>query len=156
MNISKLTIKNYKSIQMMEITQVSDVLILVGRNNSGKSIILDAIRVVTGDCHISASDFHSPEGNIIIGMTLELSHDDMKYLHKNGIVGKYKQFDLWKKNFCQKLPAFKENEFGGGILEFEYVYGRDGIERYRDGFKKNNNYIKSILPKIYFIDQKSR
>lgn len=152
MKISRLIIKNYKSIQSMEISDIDDVLILVGRNNSGKSIILDAIRAVTGDCAVTEADFHSSEGNIIIQMSLKLSAEDLKYLHRNGIIGKFKHFDLWKKNFCQKLPSFKENELGGGVLDFEYVYGRDGIVRYRDGVKKNNNNIKSILPKIYYVD----
>lgn len=151
MKISKISIKNFKSICNVDIKNVDNVLILVGRNNSGKSVILDAIRAVTGDYKISHRDFHSGEGNIVIGMTLEITFDDMRYMHRNGILGKFKHFDLWKKNFCQKLPAFKENDKGGSLF-FEYVYGRDGIERYRDGIKKNNIYIKSVIPKIYYVD----
>ncbi len=151
MKISKLGIKNFKSVCDVDIKNVDNVLILVGRNNSGKSVILDAIRAVTGDYKVSGKDFHSGEGNIVISMILDITLDDMHYMHRNGILGKFKHFDLWKKNFCQKLPSFKENDKGGSLF-FEYVYGRDGVERYRDGVKKNNTHIKSVIPKIYYID----
>lgn len=151
MKISKLSIKNFKSVCDVDIKNVDNVLILVGRNNSGKSVILDAIRAVAGDYKVSGKDFHSSEGNIVIGMTLEITLDDMHYMHRNGILGKFKHFELWKKNFCQKLPSFKENDKGGSLF-FEYVYGRDGIERYKDGVKKNNTHIKAVIPKIYYVD----
>ena len=40
MKIKRLHIKNYKSIKELEIDDAQDALILVGRNNSGKSVIL--------------------------------------------------------------------------------------------------------------------
>ena len=55
MKIKRLHIKNYKSIKELEIDDAQDALILVGRNNSGKSVILDAIRVAVG-----SSDRKSP------------------------------------------------------------------------------------------------
>ena len=152
MKITSLHIQNFKSVQELELSDVDDVLILVGRNNAGKSVILDAIRAVTGDYAVSFEDFHSASGNIIIKMTIELAAADLKYMHSNGVVGKFKHFDLWKKNFCQKLPSFEEGQDGGGTFAFEYVYSRDGIVRYRDSTKKNNSYIKHILPAIYYID----
>lgn len=152
MKITKLSIKNFKSIQKMEINDVDDVLILVGRNNSGKSVILDAVRAVSGGYSISNKDFHSNTGNIVIGMSLHITVDDMKYMHKNGVVGKFKHFDKWKRDFCQKLSSFVEDEEGGGELSFNYIYGRDGVVKYRDGAQKNNPYIKDVIPKIYFVD----
>lgn len=152
MKISELHIKNFKSVTELTIKDVEDVLILVGRNNSGKSVILDAIRAAAGDLKVTMRDFNGSEGNIIIGMLLEITQEDMQYLHRNGVVGKFKNYDLWLKNFRQKLPSFCADENGGGTLFFEYVFSRDGNEKYRDGIKKNNKYIKSILPKIYFVD----
>lgn len=76
----------------------------------------------------------------------------MEYMHNNGIAGKYRNFQLWKKNFLLKYPSFCEREDGSGELSFEYVYRRDGVIHYRDGVKKNNTHIKEIFPKIYFID----
>ena len=60
MRIEYLLIRNFKSIRELEINDIEDVLILVGRNNAGKSVVLDAIRAVTGDYEVSlrAINFH--------------------------------------------------------------------------------------------------
>jgi len=149
--IKGIEIKNYRSVDSLKISDINDVLILVGRNNSGKSVIMDAIRVVTGNMPVSEKDFHSSQGNISITMTLEFLPSDLAYLHKNGVCGKAKKYEIWKNGLKQKLPSFVENE-GGGSLTFEYTYGRDASIRYRDGSRKNNPYIKEILPKIYYVD----
>ena len=44
MQIISVHIKNFKSIEDMEITDIENALILVGKNNTGKTGILDAIR----------------------------------------------------------------------------------------------------------------
>lgn len=152
MKITRLHIKNFKSVRELTIEDIEDVLILVGRNNAGKSVMLDAIRAVSGDYAVSDRDFHEHEGNINISIRLLIAKEDLEYMHGKGIMGNYKSFDLWKKNFCQKLPSYKENDAKDGELEFEYVYGRDGIVRYKDGYRKNNQYIRQIFPKIYFVD----
>lgn len=152
MKITRLHIKNFKSVQELTIEDIEDVLIFVGRNNAGKSVMLDAIRAVSGDYAVSDRDFHEHEGNINIGVRLLIAKEDLEYMHRKGVMGSYKSFDLWKKNFCQKLPSYKENDTNDGELEFEYVYGRDGLVRYKDGYRKNNQYIRQIFPKIYFVD----
>lgn len=149
MKITYLSIRNYRSIEELTIENVEDVLILVGRNNAGKSIVLDAIRAVMGQYPVSKKDFHGNEGNISILMQLSIDADDLKYLHVKGAVSNFKHFELWKKDFCQKLPSYDEEK---GILSLEYVYSRDGVARYKDGIHRNNNYIKSVFPKIYYVD----
>ena len=57
MKITQLSIKNFKSVEELVIRDIEDVLILVGRNNAGKSVMLDAIRAVSGDYAISEADF---------------------------------------------------------------------------------------------------
>ena len=70
MKITQLSIKNFKSVEELVIRDIEDVLILVGRNNAGKSVMLDAIRAVSGDYAISEADFHHRDGNITIGIQL--------------------------------------------------------------------------------------
>ena len=48
MQLVRLRIRNYKVIRDMEICDIENVLILVGKNNTGKTSVLDAIRVVSG------------------------------------------------------------------------------------------------------------
>ena len=81
MKITQLSIKNFKSVEELVIRDIEDVLILVGRNNAGKSVMLDAIRAVSGDYAISEADFHHRDGNITIGIQLLITDEDLEYLH---------------------------------------------------------------------------
>ena len=56
MQITFLKIKNFKSIKNLYIKDVENCLILVGKNNTGKTVVLDAIRAVTGNYKIKETD----------------------------------------------------------------------------------------------------
>lgn len=58
MQIISLHIQNFKSIRDLEIPSVENALILVGKNNTGKTGILDAIRIVFGSYRVSEKDFN--------------------------------------------------------------------------------------------------
>ena len=49
MQIVDLRIRNFKSIREVHIEGIENALILVGKNNTGKTAVLDAIRAVFGD-----------------------------------------------------------------------------------------------------------
>ena len=57
MRILELEIKNFKSVNLIKVTDIDMCLILVGCNNSGKSTIMDAIRAVTGDYKVTKQAF---------------------------------------------------------------------------------------------------
>ena len=99
MEIKYLSIKNFKSIRHMEISDIQNALILVGKNNTGKSSILHALRAVEGSYEISEDDFNETMQNIEIRFTLSLTEDDLHIFHKNGIVSQYKKYNLWKNDF---------------------------------------------------------
>ena len=48
MQITRLAIRNFKSIRNLEIHNIENALILVGKNNTGKTGILKAIRAALG------------------------------------------------------------------------------------------------------------
>lgn len=48
MKITYLKICNYKSIEQLEITDIENALILVGKNNTGKTAVIDAILLAMG------------------------------------------------------------------------------------------------------------
>ena len=54
----------------MEISDIQNALILVGKNNTGKSSILHALRAVEGSYEISLDDFNETMQNIEIGFIL--------------------------------------------------------------------------------------
>lgn len=148
MKITYLHIKNFKSIRDLEINNIENAMILVGKNNTGKTVVLDAIRIVAGEYKIEDRHFLDLNHNIEIGICVEFTQEDLEGFHQKGYVSKYKKYDLWEKDFCAKLPSYKD----GGLC-FTCIVNRQGIIKYNDGFKKNNQYIPVVFPKTYHIDQ---
>lgn len=147
MQIRFLKIRNFKSIQNLEIHDVENALILVGKNNTGKTVVLDAIRAATGNYDVKETDFNEKRQNIEITITLEITEEDLHMFHSIGRVSTYKRYESWKRDFCEKLPSFSDGE-----VTFTCTMNQNGEIRYHDGYKKHNRYIIEILPKIYFID----
>lgn len=147
MQIKSIRIKNFKSIRDMEIINIENSLILVGKNNTGKTVVLDAIRAVMGNYVVRKTDFNERKQNIEIRMTLDITEEDLQQFHAHGIVSRYKRYDSWKKDFCDKLPSYRE-----GLLSFMCHINYNEEIRYEDGEHKNNRYIPMVLPKLHFID----
>lgn len=147
MHITSVHIKNFKSIREVKIENVENALILVGKNNTGKTGILDAVRAAFGAYEITGRDFNEKKQNIEISMTLRLTEEDLKLFHGSGIVSQYKRYEPWLKDFRAKLPSYKE-----GSLKFTYQVNWNGGCRYSDGIRKNNRYMAELFPRIYSID----
>lgn len=147
MKISALSIDNFKSVRHLVIEDIENAFILVGKNSTGKTVVLDAIRAVAGLYEIRDENFNESGKNIEIGITLDIDEEDLELLHERSVVSKYKKYEIWYKDFCNKLPSFQE-----GKLKFTCIINKEKGIRYYDGFKKNNQYIKAVFPKVYFID----
>lgn len=147
MKISALTIDNFKSVKHLAIEDIDNAFILVGKNSTGKTVVLDAIRAVAGMYEIKDENFNESGENIEIGITLDIDEEDLQLLHERGVVSKYKKYDIWFRDFCNKLPSYQE-----GRLKFTYIINKERHVKYTDGIKKNNPYIKAVFPKVYFID----
>lgn len=147
MQLKSLHIKNFKSIRELEIQDIESSLILVGKNNTGKTVVLDAIRAVNGNYTARETDFNEKKQNIEIAMILEIKEEDLHQFHAYGIVSSFKRYETWKRDFCEKLPSFSD-----GKLAFSCTINHNGKIRYEDGIHKNNHYIPEVLPKLHFID----
>lgn len=167
MKINSLLIKNFKTIRELNIDEIEDALIIVGKNSTGKTTILRAIMAMTGQYEIKVGDFNRPDRNIEIAANLEFSNDDIQKFYKNGILCKYKTFNMWYEEFCRLLPSFRRgnrrddddfdtpvsaDEDVGGILPFVFVCDTGLNVRYSDGINKDNPNIISVLPPVHFID----
>lgn len=148
MKISYLKIQNFKSIRELEITEMENSLILVGKNNTGKTSVIDAILLATGNHQPLERHFLDPQKNISISMKIEFTEADLQYYQSKGIVSKQRDYEKWLAEFCALLPSFQEN-----TISFTCNVNREMTIRYHDGFQKNNPYIAEIFPKIYHIDQ---
>ncbi len=149
MKIQSLRIKNYKFIRDVEIKQLENACILVGKNSVGKTAILDAVLTACGQKEVKSQYFNETNCNIEITVKLSISKDDLVFLHRQGKVSRYKRYELFYKDFCNKFPSYHQ-----GTLTFTFVANKDGKIRYSDGVKKDNVFIPKILPKIYYIDHR--
>ncbi|MCR5719157.1 MAG: AAA family ATPase [Lachnospiraceae bacterium] len=149
MKIESVRIKNYKAIKDIAINSMENACILVGKNSTGKSAILDAIMVSFGYKSLEFKNFKDPNRNIEISVRLSVAEEDLDYLWKTGSVSRFKKRELFIKDFEERFPSYKE-----GVLFFEFQANKDGTVRYNDGFSKNNEDIPRILPKIYYIDHR--
>lgn len=130
----------------MKIEEIDYACIFVGKNNTGKTVILDAIRAITGSYQIKKEDFFSLEKPIEIEVSLEITEEDLKLLFENRIISKYKNYEQWITDFQNKLPTFQDNK-----LDFIYIHYSNGRTLYQDKRKKSNKYIPFVLPKICYI-----
>ena len=78
MRITELHIYHFKSIREIHLTEIENVLILVGQNSSGKTCILDAIRAVMGNYVIAPEDFNEKRQKIEIEAEIELDEESCK------------------------------------------------------------------------------
>ena len=141
MKINSLLIKNFKTIHELNIDDIDNAMIVVGKNSTGKTTILHAIRAVAGKYDVKATDFHNPERNIEIAVELEISDDDIRIFYKSGTLSIYKTFSMWYDEFCLKLPSFTK-----GKDEYESMYSAEGDQKYmRPGIAKGEVYIRSDL-----------
>ena len=147
MKIQKLRIRNFKAIRDMVLEDLENALILVGKNSTGKTAVLDAVRFVAGNYQVSREDFREGHPPVLVEVKLEIEEEDLRSFHQQGLVSKYRRYDAWLEDFKKKLPSYQE-----GSLTFTCSANRQGEVRYSDGKKKNNSYISQIFPKIYYID----
>ncbi len=82
MQITDLWIRNFKSIKSMHIENIENALIIVGQNNTGKTVVLDALRAVIGNYEIGEEDFLEDYPNIEIMVSLKIQEEDLKRFHK--------------------------------------------------------------------------
>jgi putative ATP-dependent endonuclease of OLD family len=149
MKIVAISIENFKSIKKLTIDEIENAMILVGKNNTGKTVVLDALLALSETYEIKESDFSAKGLNIEIGVTLSIDEEDLIHLNERGAVSRYKRYDIWEKDFLDKLPSYSKEE---EILTFTCSIHPDGKRRYFDGFKKDNKFIKEVLPKIHYLN----
>lgn len=148
MRITYLKIQNFKSIRNLEIHDIENALILVGKNNTGKTAAIDALLLVSGQKKVWNNEFLNPDHPIEITVKVEYDEEDLYYYYQRSILSKARDYETWLTEVHDKLPSFQD-----GILSFTYKISPQLNVRYSDGHQKNNPYIPDFFPKMYHIDQ---
>lgn len=85
MRINKIHIKNYRSIKDSTELIITKLFALIGKNNTGKSAIIDAIQVFWGRKGLTENDFHKgSKGPIEIKIVIRDYSDTSSFQKKDG------------------------------------------------------------------------
>lgn len=156
MEFKTITIKNFKSIQQVDITDIQRALILVGKNNVGKTSILNGILSMVGQYQPKVEDFRKIEIPIEINGIFQLDERDMLYFFQNKKISDEKEFQKWYQEFQEKIPSFCETYYKHnkvrGTFSFAYQLFVDGSRVIGETLGEENLYIQTLFPKIYFVD----
>lgn len=147
MRIERLHIRNFRFIRDLEIRDIENALILVGKNNVGKTAVLNALCAAGGQYEIAMSDFNEKKQNVEIDISLRITEEDLKILHRQRKVSSYRRPEIWMREFQKKLPSYRD-----GLLTFSFSANYHGRIRLSDGYHKHNPVIKEVFPKIYYVD----
>ena len=143
MKIIYIKIKNYKSIRELEINDIENALILVGKNNTGKTSVIDALLLASDLKPAPAHEFLDITKPIDISIQIEFTEEDLNYYYSRGILCKSNSFEKWFEEFKERIPSYKD-----GIVSFTFHNNPNGTTRYNDGFNKHNPDIEKIISKI--------
>ena len=112
MKIKKITIKNFRGIQDQTISDIDNALVLIGKNNSGKSAFLTAVRALLGDYTPQAKDFYKDTDEIEITVIFEINDDYISTFFTNNKLG-IKKFPSNSVDFenVKENTVFSESEY---------------------------------------------
>ena len=154
MKITYLKICNYKSIEQLEITDIENALILVGKNNTGKTAVIDAILLAMGMRNCAEHEFLDAGKPISISVHIEYSESDIMLLHSRSVLCKVKDYERWLADFQSKIPSYQD-----GILSFTFIVTPNMATRYSDGFSKHidqNRNLEALQNDVFsFYDKES-
>ena len=148
MKIVYIKITNFKSVRELEINNIDNALILVGKNSTGKTSVIDAILLAAGLRPVNQREFLDSGKPIRVSIKIEFTDDDLRYYNSKGIIEKNHDYNKWLDAFKKALPSLEKN-----IISFTCHINPDGSRRYDDDFNKNKENIIKIIPTIYHIDQ---
>jgi len=78
----------------MELSEIDSALILVGKNNTGKTSVLDAVRLMAGGREALDGDFDENGQNIEIETELKIEEEDLHLFHSQAVVSAYRRFEI--------------------------------------------------------------
>ena len=95
MKICYLKIRNFKSIRELEINEIENALILVGKNNTGKTAVIDAILLAANMRKAEEYEFQDKNHSIKIDFQIEFTDNDLYYFYSKGIISKAHDYEVW-------------------------------------------------------------
>jgi len=178
MKITKIRIYNFRSIKNQTIDSIGSSLILIGKNNAGKSAVINALRVFFCDLSISEQDFRIGADEIKIDVSFSFSNDYLANFAGDSKLGLSKipsnasEFESikidtnWKENTFSQFKVKRDVILGQGVEfdepneQYQNLYDlweKAFIERYIENDKKIEILLtinKNILKNRYMVKDK--
>ena len=145
MRITRLHIWNFKSLRDLRAENVERALVLVGRNNTGKSSVLESVKLALSGAAPKETDYGDYGGEIRIGMTLELTAADLSRLYQDGCVSGEREEEAWQREFGRRLNA------DGNNVIFEYRAEQDQKRAAYFTGDRENPAVREIFPEVIAI-----
>lgn len=146
--IEKINIKNYRGIQDLSISGLTNINILVGDNNAGKTSLLEAIQIFSNPTMYILSkisrqrDNYKPEIRLNILDSLyylfNVRKDDCHSFNINGVI-ENKNRNVEVKVMKEKIYHFDENK--------SLINNQEEIDNYIYELSVDNNLKKLVLNK---------
>lgn len=165
-SLEHLQIKNFRGFDSLEIAGLSRINLFVGKNNSGKTSILEALFLLFGMSNPTLPGNINNIRGLGKGTQVGLPKQ-LKYLFHNLNLSEkpsfYGQFNDTSERWLEIEPRYKQNEFSSDISSVS-IPEIDGIglnfatkkrQVPRKSFKsffileENNNTVKSTVPREY-------
>jgi len=129
--------------------EIDSAIILVGKNNCGKTLVMEALRTAFGVLPLEDRFFCDAEQDIRIKIVLEITDEDLIRLNDNHKVSSRTNYELWYEEFMERIPDYNPKN---GRLEFTFVANPQKDISYIDSNGRENLYIREVLPQVYYID----
>lgn len=170
-----LEIKNFRCLRDVKVNFESDQTLLVGENDSGKTSIIDVLRILFDGKKLEVEDFSYGQTNILIKVKVNENIFLVQYNNENGNISKEVQLELYHDNLSSIKEKINNEDFNeeNSIDELKNIAKQFNLSirsnsRF-DGLKSSLNtiidekltesepcYVDSNLPSlnIYILDGK--
>ncbi|NYE57739.1 AAA family ATPase [Carboxydothermus ferrireducens] len=156
MKIKELKIKNFRSIKELNINEITNAMIFVGKNNVGKSAIINAIRLLAGDYQVKPEDFHKDSGEIEVKGIIYFEEDDFKNFIFDNKIGILKiPSNANDFNHVKAGTNFQEDSFNDFKTKREELISGKSFEEIQSDEECRevyNIWLKAIKDKFKIIE----
>jgi len=129
LKLKRFVVANYRSVKRIELDHLDNMVWLAGRNNAGKSNLLDAFQLLS-DAAISFEHALSTRGRDLVQvMHRKRPHAKMEFLFEF-VLATDKRTELIQQLFAENTPAAAAAALAGDFLSaltLQVTIGRDGF-----------------------------
>jgi AAA15 family ATPase/GTPase len=155
---TKLNIKNFRSIASLEIDGFKDINLFTGRNNSGKTSVLEALFLISGMSNPSLlinintfrnllinsdNDLNVIFNNLNSNKPVEIHANMTEYTRSLSIKSKYDAFKV-----PNKINGVNQINKGTPVSGLTYVFSDSREKQPFSSFLSLNNDIQSLIPQL--------